>query len=170
MTKPEVTEYGAFYAGYIGLVPDGDYIDLLKDQLARYHDLIDNLDPKLVDFAYAPGKWTVGQVLNHLNDTERIFVYRALAVSRGEKNEIPGYDHNAYVDSVPMNGRSIKDLSDEYRAIRQASIAFYQGLPERLESIVGTVNGNPMSVRALAYMTYGHLQHHLNILKERYFV
>jgi hypothetical protein len=168
LMKPGENEYGDFYAGYISLVPDGNYIDILQNQLEEYRNLVTAIPEELCFYAYGINKWTIAQVLNHINDTERIFCYRALALSRDEKKPIAGYDHNAYVDSVELGNRTIHNLSEEFQAIRKGTIAFYKGLSDEYITRSGIVNGNPMSVRAMACITYGHLKHHFNVLNERY--
>jgi uncharacterized damage-inducible protein DinB len=166
--RPEKGEYGEFYQGYISMVPEGDLIDILIEQQLVLHNMIIGIPENMAYYAYDEGKWTIAQMLNHINDTERIFCYRALALSRGEKKPIPGYDHNAYVDAVKTDHRTLADLAKEFETIRQATISFYAGMPADSSTKKGIVNGTPMSVRAIAYITIGHLNHHMHILESRY--
>ncbi len=168
LQKPDEGEYGTFYAGYIALVPGDGIIEVLRDQKQAYRTLVSSFPEKVRFDAYSPGKWSIAQVCNHINDTERIFCYRALALSRGEQNPVPGYDHNAYVDMVDVQNRTLQDLLDEFYTIRDATITFFTGMPDAYALRAGTVNGVHTTVRALAYMMAGHLFHHMYILHERY--
>ena len=168
LTRPPAGEYHEFYHGYVSKIDAEDILNCLQKQREIYLNLLNSIDESLGDHQYAPGKWTIKQVINHMNDTERIFTYRALALSRGESNAIPGYDHNAYVDAVDVSNRTLADLSQEFETIRAATLSFYGNLPQSYGARMANVNGNPMSVRALAFITAGHLQHHMDILTERY--
>ncbi len=168
LNKPSVDEYHNFYHGYVSKIDTENIIDYLRDQGQYFLELLETIDESRADFQYAPGKWTIKQMLNHMNDTERIFTYRALALSRGESNAIPGYDHNAYVEAVDVSNRSIFDLAEEFATIRVGTVSFYRNLQPSYGLRMANVNGNPMSVRALAFITAGHLQHHKDILVERY--
>ncbi|HJT17256.1 MAG TPA: DinB family protein [Thermoanaerobaculia bacterium] len=117
---------------------------------------------------YAPGKWTVKQVLGHLIDDERIFAYRALCVARGEPRELPGFDEKLYVSTAGFDERSSADLLREYETVREATIALCRGLTDEQWMRRGIVNGYEASVRGLAFHIAAHEQHHLRIVRERY--
>lgn len=117
---------------------------------------------------YAPGKWTLKEVLGHLIDDERIFAYRALCVARGEPRELPGFDEKLYVSTAGFEQRSIADLLREYKMVRESTIAFCRGLTSEQWMRRGIVNGYEASVRGLAFHIAAHEQHHLRIVRERY--
>ena len=118
-------------------------------------------------YAYAEGKWTVKQVLGHMADTERVFAYRALCFSR-ESIALPGFDQDVYMQKATFNSRSMEDLACEFKCVRESSLYLLNAMTEEQSLQKGTASGNPLSVRALAYMMAGHEMHHLKILKERY--
>ncbi len=115
--------------------------------------------------APAPGKWSIKQVLGHLCDTERIQAYRALRFARGDTGDLRGFEQDDYVREAESNSRSVDDLLTELESIRKATIALFSSLPPEAEMRVGIANGNKVTVRALAYITAGHAQHHLELLK-----
>jgi len=119
-------------------------------------------------FRYAPGKWSVKEVVGHLSDVERVMVYRALRFARGDAAPLPGFDENAYVPEAGADTRTLANLLAEWVAVRQASLAFFHSLPPGTWARRGVANGNPVSVRALAYVVAGHEHHHLEVLRTRY--
>jgi len=125
------------------------------------------MDPGKADYAYADGKWTVKQVLGHMADTERVFAYRALAFSR-EAIELPGFDQDVYMEKATFNTRNLEDIADEFKTVRESSLYLFRSLSDEQQIQKGIASGNPVSVRALAYMIAGHEMHHIKILKERY--
>jgi len=118
--------------------------------------------------AYAPGKWTLKEVLGHLVDDERIFLYRALCVARGDTSPLPGFDENEYVTGAGFEARSVQSLLDEYRVVRESAIAFFDSLTDEQWMRRGIVNGYEASVRGLAFHIAGHELHHLRTVRERY--
>jgi uncharacterized damage-inducible protein DinB len=120
------------------------------------------------DYSYAPGKWTIKEALSHIIEAERIFAYRALCISRGEQQNLPGFEENDYVINSEANNRTLADLIEEFKAVRLSNLYFLKSLSTAQANRVGSSNGNPTSVRALAHMMAGHELHHLNIFKERY--
>ncbi|HEX9108815.1 MAG TPA: DinB family protein, partial [Longimicrobiales bacterium] len=120
------------------------------------------------DFAYAPGKWTIKQVVGHLADTERVMSARALCFARGEQAPLPAFDENAYVDNAGFEQRTLESLVQELRAVRAASVALFDGLGAEAWTRRGTASGHGITVRALAWVIVGHELHHRAILRERY--
>jgi hypothetical protein len=118
--RPPAEEYAPFYHGYITEVPDGDVLDLMRSQEQALARLPSVVSPAAEDFAYAPGKWTVRQVAGHLCDTERIFGYRALRISRGDLTPLPGFDENVYVANSTSSSRPLQDLIGELTLLRRA--------------------------------------------------
>lgn len=166
--RPESSEYAPFYAGYVAKVLAGDILEVLEDQRARVVDGLSDLSDDRVDFRYAEGKWTVRQVLGHVNDAERVFGYRALCIARGEAAPLPGFDEQLYMASAPFAECAFADLLYEFDALRRANVLLLRQLDEAAWRRQGTANGTPVTVRALAYIMAGHVEHHLGILKERY--
>jgi hypothetical protein len=167
--KPKESEYAPFYAGYIAAVPPGDDIlDLLESQVERIRRLAASVPAERETFRYAPGKWTLREVLGHLGDAERVFGYRAFRISRGDETPLAGFDENQYVEASGFNARELSSLAEELALLRQANVLFLRSLDAESWRRTGIANNNPVSVRALAFIMAGHLNHHLNVLRERY--
>lgn len=162
-TSPE------YYAGYIDLVDDKPLLDVLpQGGIELYLDHFDELraiGPKV----YAKGKWTINQIVQHLIDTERIFINRALRFIREDDTDLPGYDHNAYVVSSRANDLTLFNLLEEYKAVRKSSELFFRPLTDEELLRNGTANGLEISALAIGYILVGHPTHHFNVLKDRYF-
>ncbi len=165
LTRPAPTEYAEFYKSYIARVPEGPVLDFLAKQLAEYKRLLAKVSDEAATAAPAPGKWSIKQVLGHLCDTERVQAYRALRFARGDASELRGFEQDDYVREAHSNSRSVDDLLTELESIRKASIALFGSLPPQAEKRSGIANGNAVTVRAMAYITAGHAQHHLEGLK-----
>lgn len=168
MQKPNTNEHAPYFSRYIALVGEGDFFDELNVSFERCYQLFNNLPAEKHNFRYAEGKWTPKEMLMHIIDTERVFSYRAMTIARNDKTPLPGFDENAYADSIDVSNRSMSSLLDEFKAVRQATLSFFQNLPEENSSIIGNANNFPTSPRAIAYMIIGHVIHHGNILSERY--
>ena len=166
--RPAADEAAPFYHGYIAKVPGDNIGEQLVDQLAEVERLFGTLDDTAALARYAPGKWSIKEVLGHLTDTERIFAYRLLRVGRGDATPLPGFDENAYVPAGRFDERPLRDLAAEFRAVRLSSVALANGLPSTSWSKVGQASGEPVSARALVYIMVGHAAHHLGVLRERY--
>jgi hypothetical protein len=167
--RPGPDEYGEFYAGYVARVPDGvDLITLLAEQLEATGARLAAIPESRGSFRYAPGKWSIKEVIGHLSDVERIMAYRALRIARGDATPLPGFDEDAYVPFARSDDHSVGELVDEWLAARQASIALFRNLPEDAWTRRGTASNQPASVRALAIIIAGHEQHHLETLRVRY--
>ncbi len=130
--------------------------------------MIGPLSEEKMNFRYAPGKWTIKDMLVHLSDCERIFVYRALRFSRGDETALPGFEESSYAEYAGANEREKEDIMREYSLVRESSIAFVESLTDDALNRKGTANGYLLSVRLLVNLIYGHHKHHLNILRERY--
>jgi len=158
------------YAGsYINLVPaDTDPRDALRTQPQEIHSLFANLTEAQAEKAYAPGKWTLKEMLLHQIDSERIFAYRALRFARADSQDLRGFDQDIYVDNSGANARSLASLLAEYDATRAATLALFESFTEEQIDRRGSANGGPATVRALLFIVPGHERHHLNIVRERY--
>jgi hypothetical protein len=165
--RPGADEFAPYYGKYIDLVPEGDLISTLEEQLGATVRLVTSGRDK-ADHAYAPGKWTVKEVLGHLIDGERIFGYRALRFARNDTTDLPGFDENEFVANANFGSRTIDDLLEELRAVRASTVAFARTLPSEAFGRRGNANGKQISVRALLYVTAGHERHHVELLRSRY--
>jgi uncharacterized damage-inducible protein DinB len=166
--RPTPDEFAAFYAGYVGQVPDGDVLDALEQGRQDAKKLLGKLSEAQAAHRYAPGKWSIKGVVGHIADAERVFVYRALWFARGGAGTLPGWDENAWAAESNFDAQTLKDLLRGYSAVRDATLALFRSLPGEVWTRRGSANNNPVTVRALAWITAGHERHHLKILRERY--
>ncbi len=166
--RPEPSEYVPYYETYLSKVPKGDLLKLLEDQRRETQQLLAGLSEAKALHRYAPGKWSIKEVVGHLMDSERVFCYRALAFGRADANPLPGFDEKAWVPPGRFDGRALKDLAAELDAVRRATIALFSGLNADALARHGTANNNPITVRALAWIIAGHERHHVGIVRERY--
>lgn len=167
-TRPVAGEFLPYFGTYIDEVPDGDVVVSMSKQLPVTLALIKSLSEADGDKRYAPDKWSIREIIGHIIDAERIFVYRALRFARGDSTPVPGFDENAYVKNAPFSRVSLADLADELKHVRRATIHFFSNLDEEAMSRRGTSNNNEVSVRALAWILTGHEIHHVEVLHERY--
>jgi uncharacterized damage-inducible protein DinB len=167
--RPGADEHVAYYGKYIEKVPDGDLCRILTDQLAETRALIGSIPEARGTHRYAPGKWSIKEVLGHVCDSERIFTYRALRIARGDATPLPGFEQDDYVPTGKFDRRTLADLSEELAAVRQASLLLFSHLDAEALARRGTASGNPITPRALAYVIAGHERHHVEILKAKYF-
>ncbi len=167
-TRPDSTEHAPYFAKYISLVPDGEIIATLGKQIESTLGLLRGLSEAQGDLRYAPGKWSVKEVIGHLIDTERIFAYRAMRFARNDRTPLPGFDENSFVANADFGARSLSDLIEEFECVRESSLYLFKHLDDEAWSRRGVANENEISVRALAWNTAGHELHHLGILRSRY--
>ena len=166
--RPDRSEAGEYFFRYIDLVPEGDIRALLSAQRDEALAFFGGIPEERTGTPYAPGKWTLREVLAHVNDTERLFAFRAFWFARGLGEPLPNFDQDVAAAHTPADARSWQSHLDEFRVVRGASIALFDNLPAEAWSRAGIAAGNPFSVRALAYATVGHLQHHIVLTNERY--
>ena len=166
--RPKSDEYGAFYQPYIAAVPDGPIVAMLngqRDDLAR---VAADVSPDRERYRYAPGKWSVREIVGHLADCERMFVMRAMAFARGDRAHYPGFDENEYAAASGADERALAELVEEWDAARRATVLLFKGLPEEAWDRRGHASGFEFSVRSMAWIAAGHTQHHFGVLRERY--
>ena len=167
--KPKAGEFPAYAIMYIRLLPeDGLVLKHLYDNFIAIKALILSLPDEKLNYRYAENKWTIKEILVHIIDDERIYAYRALCFARNDKTELPGFEQDDYALYSEANERSIENILEEYKAVRNSTIALFNGLPEKSLLRRGTANNNKATVRALAYHIAGHELHHINIIKEKY--
>ena len=166
--RPARDEAAEYYFGYINQVPGNLVLPVLASQLGEMLALFDGISEEQSLLRYAPDKWTIRQALNHVNDTERLFVFRAFWFARGFDTPLPSFDQNVAVAAAGADARSWGSHLEEFRRVRGATITFFRSLPPEAWARRGIASDNPFTVRALAYIGAGHVAHHVRILRERY--
>ncbi|MFL5402398.1 MAG: DinB family protein [Gemmatimonadales bacterium] len=166
--RPEAEEAAPFYHGYIAEVTGDNILEQLGSQLGEVERIFASVSEAAALGRYAPGKWSVKEVLGHLADVERIFAYRLLRISRHDPTPLPGFDQNRYVPAGRFDEQTLKSLVRGFRTVRQSSIALAESIPEECWSLWGEASDKAISARALAYILVGHVAHHLRVLHERY--
>ncbi len=168
ITRPLPDEYSAGLAPYIAEAPEGDVLALLKAQLGEVTALFTGMSEPQATYRYAPGKWSLKDLLQHLSDAERIFAYRCLRIGRGDVTPLPGWEEDDYALAARADERALADLLADFQATRAASLELFRSLSDAAWAHVGTSNGRPLSARALPYVCLGHAAHHLAVIRERY--
>lgn len=168
MKRPEKTEYDAYYERYVSLVEETDIVSAMEKQIGELENLLSSVSEEKSLYAYAPGKWTIKEMIGHLTDGEKIFAYRALRISRNDKTPIEGFEQDGYIESSNFNAAPLKDLIDELILARKSNLIMFKNLRSNDWNNVGTASDVPVSVRGLAYIMVGHIRHHAKILRERY--
>lgn len=168
MALPDRSEAAPYYFRYIDRISSDDILGVLESQLKETVSFLSGISEEKSLHRYAPEKWTIRQVLNHVNDCERVFLSRAFWFARRFDTPLPSFDQDASAAASGANEVSWAAHVEEFRVIRLATLAFFRNLPEEAWSRSGIASGNPFSVRALAYIIAGHVAHHASILRERY--
>lgn len=165
---PDADEYAHHYEQYIKKVREHKLIDLLKKGAEDIIEMLSTVAEEKLDYRYLEGKWSIKELIVHLMDAERIFMYRALRFSRNDDTPLQGFDENEYIPESGAELRSRESLLSEYIAIRKATIEFFKNITLAMSERRGIANGKEISVRALGYIIPGHEQHHLEVIKEKY--
>jgi DinB superfamily len=168
-TRPQPGEYASYYEKYISLVSSDDILGTLEAQRLQMAQLLAGRSERDGNFRYAPDKWTVKEVIGHVSDCERMFAYRALRISRGDRTPMEGFEQDDYVRNGSFGERTLADLALEFDAVRNSTLALFRSLPDEAWQRQGIANKNEVSVRALAFIAAGHELHHRRILVEKYF-
>jgi len=168
MKRPETDEYAPYYDTYVSLIAGDGVMAELDSQTASLRAAVSGLPEDRGSYAYAEGKWTIKELLSHLIDGERIFAYRILRVSRGDKTPIEGFEQDDYIATSRANDRTFSNLIDEFAFERQANLIMVSNIDDETSELMGTASDKPVSVRALTYIMAGHVKHHLKILADRY--
>lgn len=163
-----MTDFQKYIQRYLDLIPSGNWLEELKKSGEKTIAIYSKFSEEQSHFAYAEGKWTLKELLLHLSDTERVFQYRILAIARGDKNELPGFDEELYANQSFANGRSLNSLIEEYELIRNSSRILLETINPSALDHIGTANGNRISAGTIGRLIVGHNLHHLNIIVERY--
>ena len=167
--RPEPGEYASYYERYISLITGSDILGTLDGQRRQMLLLLSGRDESDGDIRYAADKWSAKEVLGHVCDTERIFAYRALRISRGDRTPIEGFEQDDYVKNGPFARAPLAEIIEDYIAVRRATLTLLRNLEEAAWTRRGVANKNEITVRALAYVIAGHELHHRRILEEKYF-
>ncbi|MBI4850801.1 MAG: DinB family protein [Acidobacteria bacterium] len=166
--RPQATEHAPYYSLYIDRITDDDILDVLEKQIASTLFTISVAEEKNITQPYAEGKWSVKELIGHLNDTERVMSYRALRFARNDKTPLSGFEQDDFIPTGRFNERSLSDLKEEFENIRRSTLALFKHLDKEAWLRSGLANNNEISVRALAYVMAGHVSHHISILESRY--
>ena len=167
-SRPAETEYAPYYHKYVTLVPDGDVVGTLALQVGETLSVLRGIAEARGTHRYAPGKWSIKDVVCHISDTERIFAYRAMRIARGDRTPLPGYEQDDYVRVARADERPLTDLTDELAQVRRATVALLRGFDAEAWGRTGTANDVAFTTRAIAYIIAGHERHHLALLRSKY--
>lgn len=168
MPRPAAIESAEFYHKYINYTQGDSVQAIIANHSKAIHDFYNSLPEEKADYAYAEGKWTIKQVLQHVIDAERIFTYRALRIARKDTTPLPGFDENAYADNDGSKNRTFQSLKEEFNALRTATDLLLANFSAEQLAETGTASGKSITTNALCFITYGHLLHHKAITEERY--
>lgn len=166
--RPDTSEYTDDYAPYVDAVPEGDVLAILASAARVLPELLSHVDEEHALSRYEPGKWSVKEVVGHVVDMEWVFSYRALRFARGDETPLPGVDQDPYVAIAGFDRQPLGDLAQQFADLRAASVRMFSSFDGRAFDRRGTASGNPITVRATAYILAGHELHHRRILRERY--
>lgn len=168
MGRPDRSEYAEYYERYASLVPDGDIAATLADQLPVTRRLLEGVAAEREAWTYAPGKWSYREVVGHLIDTERVFADRALWFAREPRTDLPSMSQDVWASNSTARERRLRDLLDEWSAVRAATLALVRSFDEATLARTGVASGNRFTVRSLPWIIAGHELHHRQLLRERY--
>jgi DinB superfamily len=168
MPKPAAGTHPAFFERYINLVPEDDLMTAFKNQLPVINNVLSKIDEEKSAFAYATGKWTLKELLQHMIDTERIFAYRSLCFARKESQSLPGFDENIYAANSHANNRTWRQLVDEFLLVRKTTEILFTSFNDDALNNKGIANNNAATALSMGFTSVGHVYHHFNIINERY--
>ena len=168
MTRPQPSEAADYYSKYIDLIPSDEIVPALQTQMGESLELLGTISEEQSLYSYAPGKWTIRDLLNHVSDCERLFLYRAFWFARGFNDALPSFDQDPAAELAQANDIPWANLVEEFKNVRLSTLSFFKNLPDEAWSRSGVASDNPVTVRALAYIIAGHVAHHANVLKEKY--
>jgi hypothetical protein len=166
--RPDKQEYASYFSTYIDLVPDEGYDQFLRDQLTELTALFAQVSEEQGEGRYAPGKWSLKEVLGHMADTERVMSYRMMRIARGDSTKLPGFDQDVLIENGHFGEFSLQALLEDFVAVRHATFTLLATIAETAWLRSGNVSDKDVTVRSLAYIIAGHTQHHLNIIRHKY--
>lgn len=168
LERPPASEYAPYQAAYVASVPDGDIFEILSRQRIEFPEFLRSFGESRGGHRYAPGKWSIKEMIGHVNDTERVFAYRALRFARGDESPLPSFEQDDYVRTGNFDARTLASLADEFSHLRAGTLDLYYHLDADAFARQGTASGFVVSVRAMAFVIAGHVAHHERVLRERY--
>lgn len=168
MHKPKSNENPSYYNRYIDLIKSEDILSVLENHNQDMHDLLSRISEEAAAFRYAPEKWSIKEVIGHVIDVERIFAYRALRIARDDKTPLPGFEEDDYVKNANFDSRTLIDLSDEFRSVRESTLTMFSSFEEKIYSREGTASGFKFTVRSIPFIIAGHEVHHRQVIKDKY--
>jgi len=163
-----VTEYAEYYFQYINVLGEVTLLEELEISLHEFIRFVQNIPMDKFDYRYSEGKWTIKEIIQHVIDTERIFAYRALRISRNDTTPLPGFNENEYIDNTDANQRGIQDLLTEFSAVRHSNIYLFKSFSNEQLERMGIASNAGVSVRAIGFILIGHQKHHQKVFEERY--
>lgn len=168
MEKPNSNDYPEYFGNYINQVPENDISEALVNQTPLLREFLGSISEEKSNFAYAPGKWTIKEVVQHMIDGERIFGYRALCIARKDATSLPSFDENSYAENSNANARKWNDIRDEFLDLRVSTIDLFNSFTEEMWNIQGLANNKTITPLSLAFVTVGHVYHHIKVIKDCY--
>lgn len=168
MAKPNTADYPEYFANYINQVSEDDLLEAFENQMPELEKFMSTIDEEKANYAYAPGKWTLKELLQHLVDGERIFSYRALCFARKDAANLPSFDENMYALNCNANARSWQSLQQEFINLRRSTLDLFKSFNEEMMQQKGTASGRQCSVLSIGFTTIGHTTHHMKIARDRY--
>lgn len=168
LIRPKYEDYPSNYDGYLRLITEDDLLKIMKESLRTFPNWIKENINEDWKYRYKEDKWNPLEILQHLLDTERIFTYRALCISRDDKTHMPGFDQTGYIEKSNANKRTVSSMLNEYKTIRNASMSLFRQMSKKEADRKGYSNGVFITARSIGYAIIGHERHHVNILKEYY--
>lgn len=166
--RPTNVEYTAYQEQYVSLVGDGCITDILAEQTKQSIALFSSITEEQANYRYAPGKWTLKEVIGHISDNERVMSYRLLRIARGDKTPLPGYNQDDFMNEAAFQSWTLSQVIEDYESVRRSTLTLLRGLSDEAWSKTGIANDSAISARALAYINAGHELHHLSIIQEKY--
>lgn len=166
--KPLATDHPEYFTKYINLVPEDEILTAFKTQLPLVTARLGSISEKNAAYSYAPGKWTIKELLQHIIDTERMFMFRSLAIARKETAVLPSFDENAYASASDANRRTWNELINEFITLRQSTTNLFESFTPSMINQSGKAASGNTTVNSLGFIIAGHVYHHLNVIKEKY--
>jgi hypothetical protein len=168
INKPLLGEFAPYFQKYTDLVPNETVLQTLADQLNEAMLIYKGMEESKINYRYAEGKWSIKELIIHILDTERIFVYRALRIARKDQTPLPGFEQDDYINHTNWEHYLFESVVNEYEIVRKHTLLFFNHMTEEMLQQTGISSENKLSVRAIPFILAGHERHHLNKIKSRY--
>jgi hypothetical protein len=166
--RPELSEFFEYYCGYVSLVPEGDIVSILRAQAGESIAYLERVPADKVAYRYAPGKWSLGEVVAHVADIEWVFLARALHFARKVEGALPGVEQDDMIAASNAGARPLSSLLAQWKHLREAGALFFESLDDEAWGRTGIASGRSFTVRTIPYIIAGHERHHLNVIREKY--